>query len=106
MCNMRKTHAIPWTKLLGQSTNYKRYWDDRIIRCSTRKNDYAVLNYYLLRFNVDRERFDAMMTITACIYQLKNSRSQLKDILKDAKSNGSFYKVEVATARVEKIIRI
>jgi hypothetical protein len=43
-----------------------------------------------------------MMTITACIQQLKNSRSQLKDVLKDAKSNGSFYEVELATARVEK----
>jgi hypothetical protein len=42
------------------------------------------------------------MTITACIHQLKNSRSQLKDLLKDAKINGSFHEVEVATARVVK----
>jgi hypothetical protein len=51
---------------------------------------------------VDRERFDTTMKITACIHQLINSRSQLKDVLKDAKSNGSFYEVEVATSRVEK----
>jgi uncharacterized protein (UPF0335 family) len=42
------------------------------------------------------------MTITACIHQLTNTRSQLKDVLKDAKSNGYFYEVEVATVRVEK----
>jgi hypothetical protein len=42
-----------------------------------------------------------MMAITACIHQLTNSRSQLKDVLKDATINGSFYEVEVATARVE-----
>jgi hypothetical protein len=42
------------------------------------------------------------MTITSCIHQLTNARSQLKDVLKDAKSDGSFYEVEVATARVEK----
>jgi hypothetical protein len=43
-----------------------------------------------------------MMTLTSCIHQLKNLRIQLKDVLKDAKSNGSFYEVEVATARVGK----
>jgi hypothetical protein len=44
------------------------------------------------------------MTITPHIHQLTNARSQLKDVLKNAKSYGSFYKVEVevATARVEK----
>jgi hypothetical protein len=42
------------------------------------------------------------MTITACIHQLKNTRRQLKDVLKEAANNGAFYEVEVATARVEK----
>jgi hypothetical protein len=51
---------------------------------------------------VNKERFDTTMKITACIHQLTNSRSQLKDVLKDAKSNGSFYEVELATAIVEK----
>jgi hypothetical protein len=49
-----------------------------------------------------RERFYTMMTITACIHQLTKSRIQLKGVIKDAKSNGSFYEVEVATARVER----
>jgi hypothetical protein len=42
------------------------------------------------------------MKTTACIHQLNNARRQLKDFLKDAANNGSFYEVEVATARVEK----
>jgi hypothetical protein len=42
------------------------------------------------------------MTTTACIHQLNNARRQLKDVLKDAANNGSFYEVEVATAHVEK----
>jgi hypothetical protein len=61
-----------------------------------------VFNYYLLISNFDKERFDTAMTITSCIHQVTNARSQLKDALKDAKSNGSFYEVEVATVRVEK----
>jgi hypothetical protein len=88
MCNIRKAHATPWTKLLGQATHCIWYWDARIIHRGIRNNDGAVLNYYLFRYNVDRERFDTIMTITACIHQLTNSISQLKDVLKDAKSNG------------------
>jgi hypothetical protein len=102
MCNIRQLHATPWTKSLGQATHSIRYWDARIIRRGIRNNDDTVLNYYLLRSNVDRERFDTTMTINACIHQLTNSRSQLKDILKDSKISGSFYEVEVAKARVER----
>jgi hypothetical protein len=101
MCNIRKSHATPWTKSLGQATHSIQYWDAQIIRNGIRNNDDAVLKYYLLRSNVDKERFDTMMTISACIHQLTNSRSQLNDVIKDAKSNGYFYEVEVATSRVE-----
>jgi hypothetical protein len=103
MCNISKSHATPWTKSLGQATHSIRYWDAWMIRRGIRNNDDAVLNYYLFRSNVNIERFDTTMTIMACIRQLTNSRSQMKDVLKDAKSNGSFYEVEVATAIVEKM---
>jgi hypothetical protein len=76
--------------------------DAEITRRVIRNNDDAVLDYYILRSNVDTERFDTTMNAMACIYQLTNTMSQLKDVLKDAKSKGSFYEVEVATARVEK----
>jgi hypothetical protein len=106
MCNIHKAQATPWTNSLGQATHSTQYWDARIIRRGIRYNDDAVLNYYLLRSNVEKERFDTTMTITSCIHQLTNARSQLKDVLKDAQINGSFYEVEVATARVEKHILI
>jgi hypothetical protein len=106
MCNIHQAYAMSWTKSLGQATHSIRYWEARIIRRGILDNDDAVLNYYLSRYIVDKESFDTTMTITSCIHQLTNARSRLKDALKDAKSNGSFYEVEVATARVEKNIHI
>jgi hypothetical protein len=93
MCNIHKTHATPWTKSLGQATHSIRYWDARITRRGIRDNGDKVLDYYILQSNVDKVRFCTTLTVTACIYQLNNRRSQLKDILKDASSNGSFYEV-------------
>jgi hypothetical protein len=61
-----------------------------------------VLNYYLSRSNIDKERFDITLSVTACIHQLNNARSPLKDVLKEAENIGAFYEVEVATDRVEK----
>jgi hypothetical protein len=61
-----------------------------------------VINYYLSRSNIDKERSDITLSVTACIHQLNNTRSQLKDVLKEAENNAAFYEVEVATSRVEK----
>jgi hypothetical protein len=102
MCNLHKAHATPWAKSLGQATHTIRSWDAMISRRGTRKYDDEVVNYYLARSNVDKERFDITLTITECIHQLNNARRQLKDILKESSKNGEFYEVEVATARVEK----
>jgi hypothetical protein len=102
MCNLHKVHDTPWAKSLVQATHTIRYWDVRISRRGTREYDDGVVNYYLAISNVDKERFDITMPITACIHQLNNARRQLKDVLKEAANNGAFYEVEVATARVEK----
>jgi hypothetical protein len=64
--NTHKAHATPWTKSLGKATHFIRYWETRNIRRGIRDNDDAVLNYSLLRSNVAKERFDTMMTLTAC----------------------------------------
>jgi hypothetical protein len=85
---------------LRQATHPIRYWDARITRRGIRDNYDPVLDYYLLRSNVDTVRFDTTLTITKCIHQLNNARSQLKDVLKDANINVSFYDVEVAAAWV------
>jgi hypothetical protein len=102
MYNLHKAHATPWAKSLGQTTHTIRYWDVRIARHGTREYDDEVINYYLSRSNIDKERFDITLSVTACIHQLNNARRQLKDVLKEAENNGAFYEVEVATAHVEK----
>jgi hypothetical protein len=102
MSNLHKAHATPWAKSLGQATHTIRYWDTRISRRGTREYDDEVVNYYLARWNVDKERFDITRTITACILQLNNARRQLKDVRKEAVNNVAFYEVEVATTQVEK----
>jgi hypothetical protein len=83
-------------------THSIRYWDARITRRGVCENDDPVLDYYHLQYSVDKLWFGRTLTITALKHQLNNVRNQLKDVLKDAKSNWSFYEVEVATARVEK----
>jgi hypothetical protein len=45
---------------------------------------------------------DRLLSIRDCIHQASNARRKFKDVLKDANTNGSFYELEVATARVEK----
>jgi hypothetical protein len=102
MCNLHKAHAMTWAKSLGKVTHTIRYWDVRIAQRGTREYDDEVINYYLSRSNIDKERFDITLSITACIHQLNNARPQLKDVLKEAANNRAFYEVEVATARVEK----
>jgi hypothetical protein len=102
MYNLQKAHATPCAKSLGQKTHTIRYWDARIARRGNREYDDEVLNYYLSRSNIDKERFDITLSVTACIHQLNNARSQLRDVLKEARNNVAFYEVEVATARVEK----
>jgi hypothetical protein len=45
---------------------------------------------------------EIMLSIRECIHQANNARRKFKDVLNEAKTNGSFYELEVATARVEK----
>jgi hypothetical protein len=45
---------------------------------------------------------DRTLSIRECINQANNARRKFKDVLNEAKTNGSFYELEVATARVEK----
>jgi hypothetical protein len=102
MGNLHKAHATPWAKSLGQATHSIRYWDTRIARRGNQEYDDEVPHYYLSRSNIDKERCDITLSVTACIRQLNNARNQLKDVLKEAENKGAFYEVEVATAHVEK----
>jgi hypothetical protein len=90
MCNLHKAHATPLTNSLGQATHTIRYWDARIARRGNRECDDEVLNYYLSRSNIEKEKFDITLSVTACIHQLNNARSQFKDVLKESKNNRAF----------------
>jgi hypothetical protein len=74
----------------------------RIARHVTREYDDEVINCYLSRSNIDKERFNITIPVMACIHQLNKARRQLKDVLKEVVNKGACYEVEVATARVEK----
>jgi hypothetical protein len=44
---------------------------------------------------------DRTLSIRECIHQAKKARRKFKDVLDEAKTDGSFYELELATARVE-----
>jgi hypothetical protein len=50
---------------------------------------------------VEVECFDKTLTIQACFSEMRNARPRFKDILRDAKSNGTLNELEVTAARVE-----
>jgi hypothetical protein len=64
MCNIHKAHITPWTKSIEQATHSICYWDARITCHGIRDNYDPILDYYLLRSNVDNVSFDTTLTIT------------------------------------------
>jgi hypothetical protein len=103
MCSLRKKHNTPWAKSLSTSTHAIRYWTTRIARKGIHRQDDGVLDYYLKQSDVNGAVADRTLSIRECIHQDNNARRKFKDMLNEAKTNnGSFYELEVATARVEK----
>jgi hypothetical protein len=99
---LRKKHNNPWAKLLSTSTHTIRYWSKRIDRKGIQRQDDGVLDCYLKQSDVNGTVADRNPSIRECIHQANNARRKFKDVLKEAKTNGSFYELELATARVEK----
>jgi hypothetical protein len=102
VCSTRKLHTTTWSKSIGRDTHAIRYWDILIKRKGGRDENDGMLNYYLARSNVDVEGFDKILPLSDCHRQAKNARAKLKDIVTDAKENGTSYELEVAIARVHK----
>jgi hypothetical protein len=102
MCSLRKKHKTPWAKSLSTSTHAIRYWSTRVDRKGIHSQDDGVLDYYFSQSDVNGTVSYMPLSIRYCIRQANNSRRKFKDVLKDAKSNGSFYELEVATAGAEK----
>jgi hypothetical protein len=80
----------------------KRYWSTRVDQKGIHSQDDGVLDYQLSQSDVSGTLADRPLSIRDCIHQANNARRKFKDVLKDAKTNGAFYELEVATARVEK----
>jgi hypothetical protein len=92
----------PWAKSLSTATHAIRYWSTRVDRKGIHSQDDGVLDYYFSQSDVNGTVAERMLSIRECIHQANNARRKFKDVLNEAKTNGSFYKLEVATARVEK----
>jgi hypothetical protein len=52
--------------------------------------------------DVDSSYFNKTMSVKECASELRNAKAKFKDVLDEATSNGDFYEVKVATARVER----
>jgi hypothetical protein len=102
MCAFTKQHATPWTASTSKATHTIRYWDARLARKGIRDIHYVILNYYLPHSYVEVEYFGKTLTIRECFSEMRNVRARFKDILRDAKSNGTLYELEVAAERVKR----
>jgi hypothetical protein len=100
MCSLRKKHKTPWAKSLSTATHAIRYWSTQVVRKGIHSQDDGVLDYYFSQSDVNRTVADMPLSIRDCIHQANNARRKFKDVLKDAKTNSSFYELEAATARV------
>jgi hypothetical protein len=62
----------------------------------------VILNYYLSHLDVEVECFDKTLTIRECFSEMRNARAHFKDILRDDKSNGTLYELDVAVEKVDR----
>jgi hypothetical protein len=101
-CGSRSKKCSSWSPALGMATQESRYWDVIIKREGKRDPFDLVLNFYLIKSDVDREAHDRALNVQECIHQLKFSRQKLKDVVANAKEHRGQYEVKLADAIVEK----
>jgi hypothetical protein len=82
--NLSRTRT-PWSPALGMATQSIRYWDGRIKREGDRNPLDLVLNFYLVKYDVDRDSQDKPLPVQECTKQLNFSRQKLKDVVANAK---------------------
>jgi hypothetical protein len=102
MCLLCKKNNSPWANSLSTAKHAIRYWSTRVYRKGIHSQDDGVLDFYFTQSDVNVTVLDRTLSIRECIHQANNSRRKFKDVLNKAKTNGSFYELEVSTARVEK----
>jgi hypothetical protein len=101
-CGSNNQKGTPWSPALGMATQAIRYWDVRIKRQGNRNPTDLVLNFYMMKLDVNKEAPDCTLPVQECIQQLNLSRQNLKDVVANAKEHRGQYEVEVAQAIVKK----
>jgi hypothetical protein len=95
-CGSKNKKRTPWSPALGMATQAIRYCDARIKRQGRRDPSDLILNFYLMKSDVDKEAHDCVLSVQECIRQLNFSRQKLKDVVANAKEHRGQYEVEVA----------
>jgi hypothetical protein len=101
-CGSNNKRWTPWSPALGMATQSIRYWEVRIKRQGKRNPSDLVLDFYLMKADVDKEAHDCELPVQECIRQLSFSRQKLKDVVVNAKKHRGHYEVQVDQAIVEK----
>jgi hypothetical protein len=101
-CGSKNKKQAPWSQALGVATQAIRYWYVGIKRQGKCDPSDLVLNFYLMRSDVDKEASDCVLSVQECIRQLNFSTKILKNVVANVKEHRGQYKVEVAQAIVEK----
>jgi hypothetical protein len=85
------------------NTQAIRYWDLRIKRQGNRGPSDIVLNFYLIKSDVDIEAHYQALPVQECTRQINFSRQKLKEMVAKAKEHRGQYEVKMAEAIVEKM---
>jgi hypothetical protein len=96
-CLLCQKHTDP---PIGRATRDIRYWDMIIKLLGVRDPTNDLLNYYLSKSGVENSAFDHNLPLEACIHQINNTRSKLKNVIKQATQLRAKFEVDLATAVV------
>jgi hypothetical protein len=100
-CGSKNKERTPWSPALGMASQAIRYWDVRAKRQGKHDPSNLVLNFYLMKSDVDKEAHDCALPVQECIWQLNFYGQKLKDVVANAKEHIGQYEVKVAQAIVE-----
>jgi hypothetical protein len=101
-CGSKNKKWKPWSPVLGMATQAIRYWDVIIKRQGKRDPSDLVLNFYLMKSDVDKDAHDCALPVQECIRKLNFFRKKPKDVVVVVKEHRGQYEVHVAQAMVEK----
>jgi hypothetical protein len=72
-CGIKNKKPTPWSPTLGMATQAIRYWDVILKRQGKRDPSDLVLNFYLMKSDLEKEAHDCALSAQECIRQLNFS---------------------------------